>query len=167
MERSRKLVTDSGPIVLLLGGFVALGRIAQEQIDLLVAANLRGLGQAIAAAQRDFHAGDVDRLVGSHRATGQRALDLLQLAALNELQIGLAGELRRVGLKGHGAFLAAELNLAAVEIDRLIGFGWLARDGALQSRLFVGGTQRIRNNQSEDSESCYCKATFHGDRPFE
>src|SRR4029079_5804164 len=93
VERSRKLVTDSGPIVLLLDGFVALGRIAQQQIDLLVAADHRGLGQAIAAAHRDLHAGDVDRLVGSHRATSQRALDLLQLAALNELQIGLAGEL--------------------------------------------------------------------------
>src|SRR5205814_1817639 len=79
---------------------------------------------------------------------------------LNQLQIGFAGVLRRVFAKSHRAFLTAELNLATVEVDGLVGLGGPTRDGALQSRS-VGSTQRVGSYQSHDSKRCKTKARFH------
>src|SRR5262249_34058387 len=75
-ERSAYRQRNGIPRKLLLGGFKALAGF-EEQIDLLVAGRLRGLGQAIATAHANLHASHFHRLVGGNGTVRQRALDLL------------------------------------------------------------------------------------------
>src|SRR5262249_9511807 len=161
LARSR---TVDGPK--LLGRLETLRGVGEHEVDLLVARSLGYFALAVGAAEADRDAGDVNRLAIGTRLASQRAGGLLQLTALHELQVGLASILGGVFRECLGAVLAAELNLAAVEIRRLVGLSRLTRDRALQCRG-IGRHERGDSQQSNDRQRGYAKTSFHNQWSFQ
>ena len=91
--------------------------VVEHHVDLLGAGLRRNLALAVVAAEADLDAVDFQRGFRVDLLAVQNAADLLELSGLDQLMVGLGGELGSVTLEGRRAIVAAEVNLAAIELD--------------------------------------------------
>lgn len=116
--------------MLVFGRLKAVG-FGEAGGDLFVGRLLRYFAFAIAAAERDLHAANVDRLVCFEGFMRNWAMYLFQLAGQHHLLSSFGGEFFGVFFEGLGAITAAEVNFASFKLHAFAGFAGLARNGAL------------------------------------
>src|SRR5690606_28261399 len=87
--------------------------------------------RAVVAAEVNLHARNVDRVLRLALGAADRALHLLGVLGLGELEVGLGGVLLGIGFKLLRAVVAAEVHFAALIGDARSLFRRSARNGAL------------------------------------
>lgn len=138
---------------LLLLDFKALTEsgVAEDEFFLSIALGFLDLALALFAAEANLGFADGDIRVRIALGTGQWALRLSGLAGGNQLVVGLHSVLGGVLGECAWAVAAAEVNLSALVVSRLIFESWLTgnRAGGLERfGLFISGESHETDGQN-------------------